>query len=158
MRLGRVQNGERRLELEVVIELHQEHGGWNYDDLQTHNLGRFRISVTAATHAVADPLPAAVREIVTKIPAERRTPAQTAAVFSFWRTTRPEFAEANARINAKREAALRDADAAKAAVRGQIESAVSDVVSSAVEAATGKRPDSAAVSRAVADVMSAGVR
>lgn len=65
---------------------------------------------------------------------------------------------ANDRINAKREAALRDAEAAKAAVRGQIESAVGDVVTSAVEAATGKRPDSAAVSRAVADVMSAGVR
>lgn len=69
-----------------------------------------------------------------------------------------KISEANARINAKREAALRDAEAAKAAVRGQIESAVSDVVTSAVEAATGKRPDSAAVSRAVADVMSAGVR
>jgi F-type H+-transporting ATPase subunit b len=68
------------------------------------------------------------------------------------------MAQANTRINAKREAALRDAEAAKAAVRGQIESAVSDVVTSAVEAATGKRPDSAAVSRAVADVMSAGVR
>ena len=65
---------------------------------------------------------------------------------------------ANDRISAKREAALRDAEAAKAAVRGQIESAVGDVVTSAVEAATGKRPDSAAVSRAVADVMSAGVR
>ena len=68
------------------------------------------------------------------------------------------IAAANTRINAKREAALRDAEAAKAAVRGQIESAVGDVVTSAVEAATGKRPDSAAVSRAVADVMSAGVR
>ena len=68
------------------------------------------------------------------------------------------IAAANARINTKREAALRDAEAAKAAVRGQIESAVADVVTSAVEAATGKRPDSAAVSRAVADVMSAGVR
>ena len=65
---------------------------------------------------------------------------------------------ANTRINAKREAALRDADAARAAVRSQIESAVGDVVASAVEAATGKRPDSAAVSRAVADAMSAGVR
>ena len=68
------------------------------------------------------------------------------------------ISQANTRINAKREAALRDAEAAKAAVRGQIESAVNDVVTSAVEAATGKRPDSAAVSRAVADVMSAGVR
>jgi len=32
------------------------------------------------------------------------------------------------------------------------------VVSSAVEAAVGKRPDASAVSRAVSDVMSAGVR
>jgi F0F1-type ATP synthase membrane subunit b/b' len=69
-----------------------------------------------------------------------------------------KIAEANARINAKREAAQREAEAAKAAVRGQIESAVADVVTSAVEAATGKRPDSAAVSRAVTDVMSAGAR
>lgn len=69
-----------------------------------------------------------------------------------------QISSANARINAKREAAQRDAEAAKAAVRGQIESAVSDVVSSAVEAATGKRPDSSSVSRAVADAMSAGVR
>jgi len=84
----------------LEIELHQEHGGWNSDDLQTHNLGRFRISVTAATNVVADPLPVAVREIVTKVPVERRSPAQTAAVFSHWRTTRPEFAEANARIEA----------------------------------------------------------
>ncbi|NBU56315.1 MAG: hypothetical protein EBS22_08860 [Acidimicrobiia bacterium] len=68
------------------------------------------------------------------------------------------ISSANDRINAKREAALRDAEAAKAAVRGQIESAVGDVVASAVEAATGKRPDQAAVSRAVADAMSAGVR
>ena len=69
-----------------------------------------------------------------------------------------QISAANARINAKREAAQRDAEAAKAAVRGQIESAVTDVVSSAVEAAVGKRPDASAVSRAVADVMSAGVR
>jgi len=69
-----------------------------------------------------------------------------------------KIAEANSRINAKREAALRDAEAARGAVRGQIESAVTDVVTSAVEAATGKRPDASAVSRAVADTMSAGVR
>jgi hypothetical protein len=50
------------------------------------------------------------------------------------------------------------ADAARAAGRSQVESAVVDVVSSAVEIATGKRPDGSAVSRAVADAMSAGVR
>jgi F-type H+-transporting ATPase subunit b len=64
---------------------------------------------------------------------------------------------ANARISAKRDSALADADAARASARGQIEAAVADVVTSAVEAATGKRPDGAVVSRAVADAMSAGV-
>ena len=65
---------------------------------------------------------------------------------------------ANARIATKREAAQAEADAARAAARSQIESAVGDVVASAVEIATGKRPDGAVVSRAVADAMSAGVR
>ncbi|HEV3024632.1 MAG TPA: PSD1 and planctomycete cytochrome C domain-containing protein [Pirellulales bacterium] len=77
--------------------LTENHGGWNSDDNQNHNLGRFRLSVTTAADAVADPLPAAVREILA-VPIERRTPAQTAAVFSFWRTTVPEWQEANAQI------------------------------------------------------------
>ena len=68
-----------------------------------------------------------------------------------------QITAANARISAKRDAALADADAARASARGQIEAAVADVVTSAVEAATGKRPDGAVVSRAVADAMSAGV-
>ncbi len=84
----------------LEFELHQEHGGWNSDDLQTHNLGRFRFSVSPATNAVADPLPAAVREIVMKVPTDRRTPAQNAAVFSYWRTTQTNFAEVNSRIEA----------------------------------------------------------
>ncbi len=65
---------------------------------------------------------------------------------------------ANARIATQREAAMAAAEAARAAGRSQVESAVVDVVSSAVEIATGKRPDGSAVSRAVADAMSAGVR
>ena len=81
------------------FRLVQEHGGWNSDDNQTHNLGRFRLSVSNATNVVADPLPANVRDIF-KIPAAQRTPAQVAAVFSFWRTTLPEFKEANQKIEA----------------------------------------------------------
>ncbi len=84
----------------LEFELHQEHGGWNSDDLQTHNLGRFRLSVSSATNAVADPLPAAVRQIVMKTPAEGRSPAQSGAVFSYWRTTQTNFAEVNTRIEA----------------------------------------------------------
>jgi hypothetical protein len=79
--------------------LAQNHGGWNSDDNQTHNLGRFRLSVTSATNAVADPLPTNVREIF-KTPRERRTPAQITTVFSYWRTTVPEFKEANEKIEA----------------------------------------------------------
>lgn len=49
--------------------LMQNHGGWNSDDNQNHNLGRFRLSVTSATDAVADPVPAEIRAILS-IPRE----------------------------------------------------------------------------------------
>jgi len=77
--------------------LSQMHGGWNSDDNQSHNLGRFRLSITAAEGAVADPLPRRVREILS-IPRQERSPGQVAAVFSYWRTTVPEWKDANARI------------------------------------------------------------
>ncbi|MCW5552963.1 MAG: PSD1 domain-containing protein [Verrucomicrobiae bacterium] len=85
----------------VVLDfrLQQNHGGANSDDNQNHNLGRFRISVTSATNAVADPLPANVREIL-QTPRAERSPAQLAAVFSYWRSTVPEFKEANDQIEA----------------------------------------------------------
>jgi hypothetical protein len=81
----------------LTITLAQRHGGWNSDDNQNHNLGRFRLSVTTAPDAVADPLPKAVRDILS-IPSERRMPRQTATIFSYWRTTVPEWKEANERI------------------------------------------------------------
>ncbi len=81
------------------FKLMQNHGGWNSDDNMNHNLGRFRLSVTAATNVVADPLPAAVRTIF-ETPRDRRSPAQVAVVFGYWRTTVPEFKEFNDRISA----------------------------------------------------------
>lgn len=83
----------------LTISLVQNHGGWNSDDNENHNLGRFRISVTPATNAVADPIPAGVREIFA-IPREQRSPAQIATVFSYWRTTVAEFKDVNAQIEA----------------------------------------------------------
>jgi hypothetical protein len=62
-----------------------------------NNLGRFRLSVTAADGATADPVPPEVRAVLA-IPRERRTPAQIAAVFGYWRTTVPEWKDANDRI------------------------------------------------------------
>ena len=81
----------------LKFRLSQNHGGWNSDDNQNYNLGRFRLSVTSAADPAADPLPAAVREVL-GIPAGERTPAQVATLFGYWRTTVPEWSPENARI------------------------------------------------------------
>jgi len=81
----------------LIFKLQQNLGGWNSDDNQNHNLGRFRLSVTSETNVVADPLPAAVREIF-EVPESKRSPTQIATVFSYWRTTVGEWKEANEKI------------------------------------------------------------
>ncbi len=81
----------------LTFGLQQMHGGDNSDDNQNHNLGRWRISVTGDTNAVADVVPANVREIF-RVPREQRTPNQVAAIFTYWRTTVPEFRDVNERI------------------------------------------------------------
>jgi hypothetical protein len=83
----------------LTLKLKQNHGGWNSDDNQNNNLGRFRFSVTDAVGAEADPLPAHVRTIL-NIPAEKRSPAEQVSVFGHWRTTVPEWKEAKDRIEA----------------------------------------------------------
>jgi hypothetical protein len=83
----------------LTFKLTQNHGGWNSDDNQNNNLGRFRFAVTAAENAAADPLPAELRAIL-NVPAAERTPEQIAKVFSYWRTTVPEWQEENRRIEA----------------------------------------------------------
>jgi mono/diheme cytochrome c family protein len=83
----------------LTFKLRQNHGGWNSDDNQNHNLGRFRLSVAPDTNAVADPLPAGVRRIL-EIPPKERSPAQIATVFGHWRATVPEFAATNEKIAA----------------------------------------------------------
>ncbi|MCZ6514388.1 MAG: hypothetical protein O6850_00830, partial [Acidobacteria bacterium] len=81
----------------LTFYLTQRHGGWNSNDNQNHNIGRFRLSLTTAPDPVADPLPKNVREILS-IPLKQRTPSQNQAVFSHWRTTVTEWNPANAKI------------------------------------------------------------
>jgi hypothetical protein len=83
----------------LTFHLAQNHGGWNSDDNQNHNLGRFRLSITTQPDVTADPLPARVREILS-MAAGKRTPAQEATVFSYWRTTVAEWKDANDEIEA----------------------------------------------------------
>ena len=86
-------------EIVLTIHLQQNHGGWNSDDHQNNNLGRFRVSATGAKEPKADPLPTRVREILAT-PREQRTEQQQTEVFAHWRTTVPEWKEANDRIEA----------------------------------------------------------
>jgi hypothetical protein len=83
----------------LKFRLTQNHGGWNSDDNQNNNLGRFRFSVTATSDAKADPLPAAVQKVF-ETPLDARTPAQVATIFSYWRTTVPQWKGANEKIEA----------------------------------------------------------
>jgi hypothetical protein len=83
----------------ITFKLTQSHGGWNSDDNQNNNLGRFRFSITAEEGARADLVPAAAQEILAA-PRETRSPRQTLALFSHWRAAVPEWKEANERIEA----------------------------------------------------------
>jgi hypothetical protein len=84
----------------ITFYLKQNHGGWNSDDHMNNNLGCFRLSVTTHQSPVsADPLPKKVRDILS-IPKKQRSPDQVAEVFSYWRTTVPEFKDINDKIEA----------------------------------------------------------
>ena len=85
--------------MRLTFKLVQDHGGWNSDDNQNNNLGRFRFAVTSAESPAADPVPTEIREIL-KVPASKRTAEETASVFGYWRTTVPEWQEENRRIEA----------------------------------------------------------
>ena len=80
----------------LTFTLGQHQGGANSDNNETLNLGRFRISANRV-EAIADPVPTVVREIL-EIPFDRRTDEQMASVFSFWRTTIPDWKDANEQI------------------------------------------------------------
>jgi hypothetical protein len=83
----------------VHIYLKQNHGNEDRDDAGQNSLGRVRLSFTTTPDAVADPVPPNVRKILA-IPREQRSPAEVRAVFSYWRTTVPEWQDANNQIAA----------------------------------------------------------
>ena len=50
--------------LRFRVEVRMQHGGWNSDDNQTHNLGRFRLSFADAAPESPDVIPPRVRQSV----------------------------------------------------------------------------------------------
>ena len=85
-------------ETEFGLYLKQTHGGWNSDDLQGNNLGRFRLSYTTSPKPAADSVPKSIRDILA-VDRAQRTPDQIASLFSFWRTTVSDWKDANAQID-----------------------------------------------------------
>jgi hypothetical protein len=71
----------------LTFTLVQAHGGGSPDESDNHNIGRFRLSITTAADAQADPRPAGARN-------------SADALFHSWRTTVPEWREENERIAA----------------------------------------------------------
>ena len=69
---------------------------------------------------------------------------------------RAQLAASNAKLAQERAVAAEQDEAARAAVGDQVEAAVADVVMRAVELATGTRPNTAQVERAVNDVLTVG--
>lgn len=73
----------------------QRHGGFNSDDNQTFNIGRFRLSFSSQSPTPFDTLPPRVREALLS---DKRSPQQEALVFSHWRSHNPAFADINQQI------------------------------------------------------------
>ena len=86
---------------ELTFHLKQNHGGWNSDDLHDQQprplppLGHRR-----PPNPVADPLPQRVREILADPARAAHARRRSPRVFCYWRTTVPEWKEANDRIEA----------------------------------------------------------
>lgn len=87
--------------MRLRLTLKQEHGGFVGNQKNNSVAGRFRFSVTPRENVVADAFPARVRSLVQRGVAEWGDDEWT-TVFSYWRSTHPEWREANEQIAALR--------------------------------------------------------
>ncbi|HVJ67779.1 MAG TPA: DUF1549 and DUF1553 domain-containing protein, partial [Caulifigura sp.] len=83
----------------ITFKLAQNHGGWNSDDNQTNNLGRFRLSVAGESMSTEPFVPTSVREVL-RTPTDKRSPAQVDVLFAHWRTTVADWKAKNDEIEA----------------------------------------------------------
>ncbi len=80
----------------IGFRLGQFHGGYNSDDNQTNNLGRFRLSVTSAKDLPSTAVPMNIQAILAK-PAGARSAEESTELFEHWRSVTPGFADVNAK-------------------------------------------------------------
>ena len=89
-----LENAEK---LHIKTQLDQRHGGFNSDDNQTFNVGRFRMSFSSDLPNALDQLPLLALEALM---AKKRTAKQEALLFTHWRESQERFAEFNAKTEA----------------------------------------------------------
>ncbi len=83
----------------VDFVVRMNHGGYNSDDNQNNNLGRYRISISSDPAAAEKPaFPEHVLAAM-KTPADKRTASHKATLFAAWRTTVNGWVEANQQID-----------------------------------------------------------
>jgi len=85
--------GGTRLKLHLV----QRHGGWNSDDNQTNNLGRYRFSVSGETCDGSTLRPHCLQSLPESLTAPL-TSAQRALLFREWSSQAPQFAKQNEQL------------------------------------------------------------
>ena len=83
---------------QLIFRMNQSHGGTLGNQRHSNIAGCFRFSVTDDADAKADPLPAAVREIVSR-DVDSWDDGDWDAAFAYWRTTRQPWAATNAEID-----------------------------------------------------------
>jgi len=89
--------GGTKLDFRLV----QKHGGWNSDDNQTMNLGRFRLSLTAQTDfpdTLASPQTLELLQSLAGVPTEEWSEATWDRLFRAYRQTVDEWSAVNAEI------------------------------------------------------------
>jgi hypothetical protein len=79
---------------QLAVNLAQNHGGWNSNDNQNYNIGRFRISVTDATDLPTTLLPIRARMIAEKTDGDW-SDVEFSHLFSDWLKEQPEYAKEN---------------------------------------------------------------
>ncbi|MBV11074.1 PSD1 and planctomycete cytochrome C domain-containing protein [Rubinisphaera sp.] len=83
----------------LTWKLAQLHGGWNSDDNQSYIFGRYRFSVTNGDLTETDPVPLAIRKLLSQ-PEDQLSDEQQETLFSYWRSINPEYSAENAEIEA----------------------------------------------------------
>ncbi len=85
--------------MELLVRPSQNHGGWNNNENQNNNMGRFRISVTDSEQLPEVAVPYQVKAAIA-LPETERSASDEKVIFDYWRTTVLDYRSFNTAIDA----------------------------------------------------------